>query len=137
MSPGYLRQLELVDDAFDIVLRSFESDRAVLVQSDHGGHDFTHGTERPEDMRIAWMIAGPGIRRGLEIESRVTHLNSAPTLASILGLESDWAWEGSPLAEVFERIGASPRVTAGCRHGRARDAGNYSSRSQSLVVAKA
>src|SRR2546425_7094759 len=34
--------------------------------SDHGGHGRSHGTEVGEDMRIPWVIAGPGVRAGCD-----------------------------------------------------------------------
>jgi len=74
----------------------------ILIQSDHGGHDRTHGNDIPEDMTIPWAIAGPNIRRNYEIASPVSLLDTAPTLARALGIEPHSQWEGRWVEEVFE-----------------------------------
>ena len=53
MSPEYFIALQTVDDAVEILLRMMEETRLVretllIVTSDHGGHDFTHGTTLPK-----------------------------------------------------------------------------------------
>ena len=58
MSDGYLQQVERVDKAFGILLNGLTADSTLLVHSDHGGHDRTHGTEMPEDMIIPGSLWG-------------------------------------------------------------------------------
>jgi predicted AlkP superfamily pyrophosphatase or phosphodiesterase len=101
MSEGYLGQIASVDTALGTVLDALPADAAVLLQSDHGGHDRTHGTDAPEDMTIPWMLAGPGIRPGHAIEAPVGLLDTAPTLARLLGLAPQREWEGRCVEEVF------------------------------------
>ncbi len=101
MSPEYLAQLERVDGALGTVLNALSSDDTVLVISDHGGHDRTHGTEMPEDMTIPWFIAGPGIRRGYEIAAPVSLLDVAPTLAQLLDVAPHPDWEGRFIEEAY------------------------------------
>lgn len=102
MSDGYLRQIEHVDQAIGMVLSALGDGDTVLLQSDHGGHERIHGTTLAEDMTIPWMIAGPGIRRGYEIQEPVTLLDSAPTLAHLLQARTHQDWEGRCVQEVFE-----------------------------------
>lgn len=94
MSDGYLRQLERVDALFGQVLAAVDADTTVIVHADHGGHDRTHGTTMPEDMCIPWMIAGPGITAGHTITEPVSLLDTAPTVAHILGVACPAVWEG-------------------------------------------
>lgn len=101
MSDGYLRQIEHVDAAIGMVLDALTEQDTILLQSDHGGHDRTHGTDAPEDMTIPWMIAGPGIRAGHELEGPVSLLDTAPTLARILEVQPHPHWEGRCVDEVF------------------------------------
>ncbi len=102
MSPEYLAQLQRVDGAIGTLLAGLPQDSTVLLQSDHGGHERTHGTDAPEDMTIPWLAAGPGIRSGYQIESPVSLLDTAPTLARLLGLTPHHEWEGRCVEEIFE-----------------------------------
>jgi predicted AlkP superfamily pyrophosphatase or phosphodiesterase len=101
MSDGYLAQLERTDAAIGTVLGVLPDDASVLVQSDHGGHDRIHGTDLPEDMTIPWIIAGPGIRRGHEIERAVNLIDTTPTLARAMGITPHPEWEGQCVEEAF------------------------------------
>ncbi|MBI3959803.1 MAG: alkaline phosphatase family protein [Chloroflexi bacterium] len=101
MSDEYLRQIETVDGAVGSVLAALTPEDTVLLHSDHGGHDRTHGTDLPEDMTIPWMIAGPGIRQGYAIQSPISLLDSAPTLARVLGVAAHPHWEGRCIDEAF------------------------------------
>ena len=101
MSDEYLRQAERVDRQLGRVLAALPAETHVLVQADHGGHERTHGTEMAEDMTIPWLIAGPRIRPGYTIPNPVSLLDTAPTLAHILGLTAHRDWEGRCVAEAF------------------------------------
>lgn len=102
MSEGYLKQLVHVDGAVGQFLASLPEDATVLFMSDHGGHDRSHGTDMAEDMTIPWMISGPGIRQNYEIRSPISLLDTAPTLARVLGIEPAEQWEGVVPEEIFE-----------------------------------
>jgi arylsulfatase A-like enzyme len=102
MSAAYLQQLAYVDQALGVVLDALPPNARVLVQSDHGGHDYTHGTDAAEDMTIPWMISGPTIRKGYEMQTEVSLLDTAPTLARILNIPVSAHWEGRCVSEVFE-----------------------------------
>lgn len=102
MSEGYLTQLERVDRSLGTLLKALPEHSSILVHSDHGGHERTHGTPSPEDMTIPWIVAGPGIRQGYVIKSPVSLLDTAPTLARLLSLKPHPEWEGSCVEEIFE-----------------------------------
>jgi predicted AlkP superfamily pyrophosphatase or phosphodiesterase len=101
MSDGYLQQLAHVDGLLGRVLDALPADASVVVQSDHGGHERTHGTDSPADMTIPWVVAGPGIRRGHTISGTVSLLDTAPTIARLLGIAAPREWEGHPVEEIF------------------------------------
>lgn len=101
MSDGYLRQIEFVDAAVGSVVAALKPDDTILLHSDHGGHDRTHGTEMAEDMTIPWMLAGPDIRQGYAIPGPVSLLDSAPTLARVMGVPVHPHWEGRCIDEAF------------------------------------
>ncbi|MBX3000293.1 MAG: alkaline phosphatase family protein [Caldilineaceae bacterium] len=102
MSEGYLKQLAHVDGAVGQFMASLPEDTTVLFMSDHGGHDRSHGTDMAEDMTIPWMISGPGIRQNYQIQSPVSLLDTAPTLARVLGIDPADQWEGVVPEEIFE-----------------------------------
>jgi predicted AlkP superfamily pyrophosphatase or phosphodiesterase len=102
MSEGYLNQISLVDQALGTLLNALPEGRTVVLQSDHGGHDRTHGTDAPEDMTIPWLVSGPGIRQGEPLNGNISLLDTAPTLAHLLGLSPHPQWEGRVVEEIFE-----------------------------------
>ena len=84
MSEGYLRQAERDDHNLGRLLAALPDTAHVLVHADHGGHERNHGMDIPEDMTIPWIITGPRIRAGHQIQQRVSLLDTAPTLANLL-----------------------------------------------------
>lgn len=101
MSDEYLRQVEHIDSGIGMVLDVLRPQDTVLLQSDHGGHERTHGSDLPEDMTIPWMVAGPGIRVGYAIAGSVSLLDTAPTLARTLDVPVHAHWEGHCVEEIF------------------------------------
>jgi predicted AlkP superfamily pyrophosphatase or phosphodiesterase len=106
MSPEYLAAIENADACLGHVLDAVTAAgrRAVtttLVQSDHGGHGRSHGTDADEDMLIPWILNGPGVRTGHEITSPVRIFDTAPTLAHVLELPRPREWDGAPVSEAF------------------------------------
>jgi predicted AlkP superfamily pyrophosphatase or phosphodiesterase len=102
MSDMYFAQIERVDGYLGRVLDSLPANASVILQADHGGHDRTHGTEMPEDMQIPWLIAGPGIKQNVALTQSISLLDTAPTLAHILGIQAHAQWEGKVVTEAFE-----------------------------------
>ena len=64
--------------------------------ADHGGHDRTHGTDSPEDMTIPFIIKGKDFKAGEKLEN-VSIKDIAPTVAKLLDIAPDQAWEGKSL----------------------------------------
>lgn len=102
MSDKYLRQIERVDAQLGKVLAALPANANLILQADHGGHDRDHGTDRPDDMTIPWLAAGPGIKQNFQIPVPVSLLDTAPTLARMLGLTPHRQWEGRVVGEIFE-----------------------------------
>ena len=101
MSKEYLKQLERVDSLLSGFFESLPSEYTSIVQSDHGGHDRNHGTDSDEDMIIPWMAVGPNIKKGYTIQSQVSLLDTAPTIAKLLGIQPHHEWEGKCMEEIF------------------------------------
>lgn len=104
MSEQYLQQVALVDGVVGKLLAALPEDFTVLIHSDHGGggeHHQMHGTEHPHDMTIPWMIAGPSIKHNHVIERPVSLLDTAPTIAHLLGVKPAEEWQGRAVDEIF------------------------------------
>jgi predicted AlkP superfamily pyrophosphatase or phosphodiesterase len=100
MSPEYIAAISNADRCIGEVLE-VAANATVLVMSDHGGHERTHGTELPEDMTIPWILSGPGVRRGVAIQTPVVIYDTAPTLAYLLGLTLAREWDGRVIDEAL------------------------------------
>ncbi len=107
MSEPYVDAISNADRCIEHVVSAYRSkgrEPNVLVLSDHGGHERTHGTEMPDDMIIPWILSGPDIRQGAALEP-VRIFDTCPTLAALLGLGRAKEWEGRVVSEAFR---ASP-----------------------------
>jgi arylsulfatase A-like enzyme len=83
------------------VLAAVGEDTVVLVQSDHGGHGRSHGTDMDEDMLIPWLLAGPGVRRGQTLDGEVRIYDTCVTLAHLLGVPLAPEWDGRVVTEAL------------------------------------
>jgi predicted AlkP superfamily pyrophosphatase or phosphodiesterase len=103
MSDPYLRAIENADACVGQVLQALPgpASTAVLVQSDHGGHDRSHGTDRDEDMLIPWILFGAGVCSGTELQGSVRIFDTCPTLAHLLGIQPAPEWEGRVITEAL------------------------------------
>jgi len=64
--------------------------------------DRSHGTDLEEDMLIPWMAICPNIKKSYTIQSEITLLDTAPTIASIMGIQAHHEWEGRSADEIFQ-----------------------------------
>ena len=106
MSPPYLDSITQADAAVGQVLTSLDEaglrdQYTFLILSDHGGHDFTHGTDSPEDMTIPWILSGPGVKHNHRIETPVVIYDTAATMAHLLDLPRPDVWEGQPVYDAL------------------------------------
>ncbi len=106
MSSRYLGTVANTDTAVGRLLAALEEtgrreSTLVILTADHGGHDHSHGSSRPEDVTIPWIIAGPGVRPAFAITLRVSICDTAPTAAWALGLPLPDDLDGRPFTEAF------------------------------------
>jgi predicted AlkP superfamily pyrophosphatase or phosphodiesterase len=105
MSTPYLQAISHADRCIAHVLDACTragQQPVVLVQSDHGGHGRSHGTDCPEDMTVPWILSGPGVREGHLLEDVPIYLyDTCPTLAALLGLTPAREWEGRIVEEAL------------------------------------
>jgi predicted AlkP superfamily pyrophosphatase or phosphodiesterase len=107
---GWMSQHQLITYAYDDkelgrILNALKQNgmyesTIIIVTSDHGGHDTTHGIDTPEDMTIPWIISGPRVKPG-QITTQVHTMDTAATAAFVLGLPLPPEWDGVPIYEAF------------------------------------
>ncbi len=106
MSPQQVSVIERADAAVGTLLEALDASglagsTLVIVTADHGGHGLTHGSDRPEDMTVPWILAGPGVVPGLRLEAPISVMDSAATAAWALGLARPAEWDGRAVEEAF------------------------------------
>jgi predicted AlkP superfamily pyrophosphatase or phosphodiesterase len=115
LSPEQLSVIFRADEALGMLLaeldaRTMRDETFIIVSSDHGGHDDTHGSSLPEDMTIPWIISGPGIQPG-RLTTQVHTMDTAATAAQALGLPIPAEWDGVPVSEAFGLPGEARPAT--------------------------
>lgn len=108
-SPQYIAAVEETDRLTGIVPKAIhdagiEGDTLLLFTADHGGVGTRHGGNTMAELEIPWIVRGPGVRKGHEIESPVNTYDTAATIAVVLGLKPPGAWIARPVAEAFSRF---------------------------------
>ncbi len=93
MSEEYLRRISIAIDNVKRVVDKFGEEYSIVIMSDHGGHDRSHGSELPEDMTIPLFFCGKEFNAG-EITRQLSLLDIAPTIAKIMGIDPEMEWEG-------------------------------------------
>ncbi|MCU0316101.1 MAG: ectonucleotide pyrophosphatase/phosphodiesterase [Fimbriimonadaceae bacterium] len=73
----------------------------VLVMSDHGGHDHSHGTDSQEDMTVPFILWGYEITSHHTIQQPVSIIDTAPTLARLINIPVAVEWQGKVVREAI------------------------------------
>lgn len=77
----------------------------VLVTSDHGGAGRGHGPDDPRSRTIPWILCGPGVRAGVDLDTdsdtEIHTEDSFATLAAVLGLDPGGPLDGHPVTTAF------------------------------------
>jgi predicted AlkP superfamily pyrophosphatase or phosphodiesterase len=95
MSERYLQAVEHADECIGRVLEHLPASTTILVTSDHGGHDQTHGTDRPEDMTTLLIIQTEGLTG--QLKDGISIMDIAPTIAKMMGIKAPKEWVGKSL----------------------------------------
>ena len=97
MSDGYLQAINHADSCIGKVLAALPEDCTIIITSDHGGHDQTHGTDSDEDMTTPLIISGPETADYSIIEHDVQITDIAPTIADYFEINAPGEWIGRPI----------------------------------------
>lgn len=107
MSTAYIAAIERMDHALGCVVEALQKAHLQdsftwLLLADHGGHDHTHGSDAAEDITIPWIVSGPRIRRGHQLQAPVRIVDTAATIAHLLGINTPEVWDGQPVWDAFD-----------------------------------
>ncbi len=108
MSTQYLKAVELTDSLIGAVLQAVRDSgvadqTTVLVTADHGALGTKHGGATMQEILIPWIIKGPGVVAGKEIQTPLNTYDTAVTVAYIFGLKTPDCWIGKPIIDAFEQ----------------------------------
>lgn len=101
LSADYFAKLKIADAAVGRVVAALPYYATVILTADHGGHDKTHGTSATTDTLIPWIIAGPNVKAGVKIASKVNTMDTSATVVKVLGLNAPSDTQGVAVAEAF------------------------------------
>jgi phosphopentomutase len=111
MSPAYLDAVAGADRAIARVVEILPAGTTVIITADHGGHEWTHGTNMGVDLTIPWIIFGPHVL-SRTLTSRVQTVDTAATAAFVLGISLSPAATGRPVLEAFDTAAATAALSA-------------------------
>lgn len=104
-SPQYIKAIVATDGYVGQIIRALHARKnynqenwLVILTTDHGGHDTTHGKDIPEDRTIFVVVSGAAAARGT-IDPPPGIVDVAATALEHLGVPIDPAWEldGKPV----------------------------------------
>jgi arylsulfatase A-like enzyme len=108
----YRAEVEYVDQRVGMILGALTysgllEKTLVVFTSDHGEAFWEHGypshgnTYFEEMVRVPLIFSGPGIPSGQQVETPVSHLDLAPTLARLLGIDLPGGMQGTSYADLL------------------------------------
>jgi predicted AlkP superfamily pyrophosphatase or phosphodiesterase len=112
MSPNYIQAIKNADDAIKLIVEATKKDGSFkdtifIVTSDHGGHEYTHheiqGPDLNEDLLIPWIVGGTCFKSGVELNTSIKITDTAPTIATILGIDPHVSWTGRVVKEIMNK----------------------------------
>jgi hypothetical protein len=117
-SEAYLASVRKIDSLIGNIGHSISkgpnaSNTLVMVTADHGGLGFGHNENFPEVIDIPFLMAGPSVKSGYEIEMPINTKDNSPTVLYALGLHIPNVWTGKPVKSAFEGFDAKPDYLRG------------------------
>ena len=106
-TPSYYKSVEVADSHISQVIAAIDNagirdNTLILVSSDHGGKGYGHGENVPEVIGIPFILNGPHVKQGYQIEATVNTVDNSSTIAFALGIPLPEAWTGRPVKSAFE-----------------------------------
>ncbi len=105
MSELQIETVEQVDSAVGIVMQAISraklNNSVVILTSDHGGFNYDHGGNIPEDMTIPWIIYGKYISVGLTIKEPINVMDTGATILDLFDIPIPGNWRGKPVRQAY------------------------------------
>jgi arylsulfatase A-like enzyme len=113
-TPQYYQAVVQADQLIGLILQGLSDagmvkNTIILIISDHGGKGKGHGGATMAEIEIPWIINGPGVAIGKELNTHVNTYDTAATVAYILGLKTPDCWIGRPVVEAFTKATSASR----------------------------
>ena len=107
MSDAYLAAVKTADRAVGQMLQALAENGLrdnyyLVLQADHGGEGNGHQEPSEAVLTIPWLACGPGIRTGHRIQTAMSIMDTAPTIARLMQIPAHYSWEGRVPEEIFE-----------------------------------
>jgi arylsulfatase A-like enzyme len=105
MSSDYGRAVRETDAALATLVAAADTaygsgNYSVIVTADHGGHDYSHGSDDVRDVTIPWIAWGRGVSAG-QIGGDIETVDTAATVLWLLGVPPPAQWDGTPVTHAF------------------------------------
>jgi predicted AlkP superfamily pyrophosphatase or phosphodiesterase len=110
-TPEQIAAIESADAGIGQLLAELKREKLldstiVLVTADHGGAAKSHGAGDPRSRHIPWILAGPGIRQGIDLttvgELVINTEDTFATACQILNIPQEKGLDGKPVLPAFE-----------------------------------
>ena len=106
-SPEYLEQISSTDELVGLVIDAIKEagcfdESLIILLSDHGGIEKSHGGDEPDCLTIFWACRGPGFVHGSTV-SEMNIMDTAPVVAEALGLPIPPGWDARIPVGVFAK----------------------------------
>jgi arylsulfatase A-like enzyme/Flp pilus assembly protein TadD len=102
---------------FDAVRKKSPDNTLIAILSDHGESlgehgEYSHGVFLYDaTLRIAFLVAGPGVPAGMRVKQQARTIDLLPTLLDLMGGRSPASVQGASLAPYFQGKDASTAVS--------------------------
>jgi predicted AlkP superfamily pyrophosphatase or phosphodiesterase len=105
MTAKYIESLKKVDIEIQKLINFIQSkigaNYLIIVTSDHGGTEKSHGTKIKEHITIPWIAHGKSVKKNYKIENKVKIYDTAPTILQFLNIELPDSLDGRTITEIF------------------------------------
>lgn len=106
-SEEYNKAVEIIDTEVGAIIQAVKDagiydESVIILSSDHGGINTSHGGTSMSEMETLFAICGKGIKQGGKITGTMAQFDVAPTIAKIFGIKEPQCWRGKA-ADVFKK----------------------------------
>lgn len=105
-SDEYIQRLTVANNLIESVISYLKQankydDTVLIWTTDHGANFDNHGYQNDDNLLVPWLILGPGIKKGYEIQMPVKNLDTPATICKILGVTPNSLWKSRVVTDAF------------------------------------